>query len=319
MNSIYYRRRAGGKGAIQLALRIVILLSFSPFMACSPSGETESTGRAAGESPQKNSNAHVNMDGQTVTYAHRPNQDLNLGIIKPKPENSHHRGILLIHGGGWKSGSRQEMDEIAHFLAEKGFLTATADYRLAPHDLWPAQLDDVQAAVRYLRSHAKELDIDSHKIGAAGISAGGHLSLFLGAVDTRTEGEYPGVSSRVQAVGSISGLHDLNLPLTSIGERYHIVQFLIGERGEIDHKARAAASPLTFVDSKTAPTMFIQGLEDPLVPPDQTAHAEAALKKLGVNTNVQLVEGMKHGMSPSAPLEAKALNQLAYWMYKYLK
>ena len=55
------------------------------------------------------------------------------------------------------------------------------------------------------------------------------------------------------------------------------------------------------------------------MPQDQTSRAEMALKKLGVNTNVQLVEGMKHGMSPSAPLEAKALNQLAYWMFKYLK
>lgn len=298
---------------------LAFLLSFSLFVSCSPGRETETTGGAAGESAPRSTSALPNMDGQKVTYAHPSSQNLDLGIIKPTSETPLHRAILLIHGGGWVSGSRVDMDDIAHFLADKGFLAATVDYRLAPKDTWPAQLDDVQTAVRYLRSHARELNIDENKIGAVGVSAGGHLSLFLGSVDTRHEGEYPGVSSRVQAVCSISGIHDLNLPMTSIGERYRIVQLLLGEHEHPDLKARAKASPIKFVTAKTAPTMFIQGLHDPLVPQEQTTKAEEALRKAGVSTNVQLVEGMGHGISPKIPLQAKALNQLAYWMFKYLK
>ena len=69
------------------------------------------------------------------------------------------------------------------------------------------------------------------------------MSLFLGAVDTRTEGEYPGVSSRVQAVGSISGIHDLNLQMTPIGERYRIVQQLVGEKGRDRQEGKGCGKP----------------------------------------------------------------------------
>jgi acetyl esterase/lipase len=305
---------------VRKAAMLPFLLSFSLFVSCSPARETETSGRAAVQSPSRANSVQPRKDVLTVIYTHRPLNNLSLDIIKPAPETSLHRGILLIHGGGWVGGRRADMDEIAHFLADKGFVTVTVDYRLAPKDVWPAQLDDVQTAVRYMRSNATELGIQPDKIGAAGVSAGGHLSLFLGSIDTRAEGEYPGVSSRVQAVGSISGIHDLNEPMTPLGEGYHIVQTLLGEKpGAIDKKARAAASPITFADKKTAPTMFIQGLNDPLVPQDQTTKAEEHLKKLGVNTTSQFVEGMGHGISPGAPQQAKALNQLVFWMFKYLK
>jgi len=288
-------------------------------MGCSPSGESETVGRVAEQSAQSVPSAPLSKDVQTAIYTHHPTQDVSLDIIKPTPEKSLHRGIILIHGGGWVGGSRGDMEDIGRYLAGKGFLTASVDYRLAPRNVWPAQLDDVQTAVRYIRTHAKDLEISPDKIGAAGISAGGHLSLFLGAVDTRLDGEYHGVSSRVQAVCSISGLHDLNLPLTHLGERYRIVQMLTSEDGSVDKKTRAAASPLTFVDAKTAPTLFIQGNEDPLVPPDQTTEAEKRLKELGVRTTVQFVDGMGHGLTPKVPLQARALDQLAFWMYKYLR
>jgi len=259
------------------------------------------------------------MKTQIVTYTHRSVDNLSIEIVKPRPANSLRRGILLIHGGGWTSGNKKEMEDIAFYLADKGFLAATADYRLAPASIWPAQLDDVQTAVRYLRAHAKELGIAPEKIGAAGVSAGAHLALFLGCVDSRIKGEYPDVSSRVQAVGCISGIHDLNRPLTELGESYHIVQRLTGEHGAVDRARRAEASPVTFFDSKTAPTMFIQGVLDPLVPPEQSTTACDQLKQLGVPSHLQFVEAMAHGLSPRIPLQAMALNQLVFWMFKYLK
>lgn len=288
-------------------------------MGCSPSKTVETPVSAVSESHTKISSAHASKELETVIYAHLPSGDLKLDIIHPPSEKSLHRCILLIHGGGWVSGSRVDMSEIGAYLSAKGFVTASVDYRLASTALWPAQLDDVQTAVRYLRSRAKELGFSADKIGAAGISAGGHLSLFLGAVDTQREGEYPGLPSKVQAVGSISGIHDLNSPMTAQGESYGIVQALVGEHGPVNIKARVSASPQTFIDAKTSPTIFIQGKEDPLVPAEQSVVTEAKLKKLGVPTDLIMVDGMKHGLSPEPPKEAAALDKLADWMVKYLK
>ena len=299
-------------------LLLAILFGISQLLGCSKSHPDETLVSAVSESTPSARSAHPSKDSETVTYAHFPTGNLNLDITKPEAGKSLHRGILLIHGGGWVGGSRQEMTEIAAFLAAKGFLTATVDYRLVRTALWPAQLDDVQTAVRYLRHHAKDLDISPDKIGAAGISAGGHLSLFLGTSDTRRAGEYPEVSSRVQAVGSISGIHDLNAPLTPEGETYGIVQALLGEHGTVDRKSRSQASPQTYLNAKTAPTLFIQGNQDPLVPLGQSLITEEKLKSLGVPTDLVKVEGMKHGLSPHPAPEIAALERLAIWMAKYL-
>ncbi len=251
---------------------------------------------------------------QTVTYT----KNLQLDIIQPKEEKSLHRGIVLIHGGGWKGGDRTEMTEIGLFLAAKGFTTLCIDYRLAPASVWPAQLDDAQTAVRYLRSQAKNLNIDPSQIGACGISAGGHLAMFLGAVETWKAGDFKVRSSHVQAVCSISGIHDLNQPLTEAGERFKIVQALLGEKVKANKAARAKASPDTYFTKKTAPTLFIQGSADPLVPLDQSVAAEKKLTALSVPARTIIVEKMGHGLSPQDASQAKALDEVADWMKKYL-
>lgn len=253
----------------------------------------------------------------TITYSHK-HDDLKLDIQKPDAKTSLHRGILLIHGGGWVGGNRTEMNEIGGYFSNRGFLVASVDYRLAPKNHWPAQLEDVQCAVRYLRSHAKDLDIEPKKIGAAGISAGGHLSAFLGSVDGGIADEYPGVSSRVQAVCSISGIHDLTQHLTVKGDRYKIIQQLLGETGPPNGALRAKASPIDAFDKNTAPTMFIQGKEDMLVPAEQTNEATAKLKQIGIPTEAIFVDRMGHGLSPLARDEAKALDEAIVWMKKYL-
>lgn len=257
-------------------------------------------------------------DDKLVKYSHTKDGELQLDIIKPNPEKDLHLAIILIHGGGWVGGNHSQMTEIGAYLADKGFLCASIDYRLAPKNLWPAQLDDAQTAVRYVRVHAKELGVKADRIGAAGISAGGHLSMLLGTTDTWHDGDFKGVSSRVQAVCSISGIHDLDSPLTVAGEKWRIVQALLGENDKANHAARAKASPDYYLDKKTAPTLFIQGKIDPLVPPEQSTVAAAKLKALSVPTQTILVDGMGHGLSPQNPPEAAALDEMVNWMKKYL-
>ncbi|AIE87349.1 lipase/esterase, putative [Fimbriimonas ginsengisoli Gsoil 348] len=237
-----------------------------------------------------------------------------MDLYEPAAEKSVHRIVLLIHGGGWVGGHRSQMSEIGRSLAKAGFLAASTDYTLANAAAWPTELRDVQAAVRYLRSHASELKADPKWIGAAGVSAGGHLSLWLGSVDK----PIGGVSSRVQTVVSISGIHDLNSPLTAAGEQYGIVPALMHEKGRPDRSARRQASPIEAASKATAPTFFVQGKADPLVPASQSEDAAKRLTALGVENRVLMVEGMRHGLNLFAPPEQAAMDEIVTWLKGHL-
>jgi acetyl esterase/lipase len=238
-----------------------------------------------------------------------------MDLYRPQAGKGRTAAILLLHGGGWVGGGRADMAELGEYIARNGNLAASADYRLAPKDRWPAQLEDVQTAVRYLRANADRLNIDPKRIASIGISAGGHLSLFLGAVDAPHPVEYPGFSSKVEAVGSISGLHDLRLKMTGAGEQYRIVEALTGSR---EGPAVEAASPILSLNAKSAPTYFIQGADDPLVPPDQTEHASKRLAELGVPEKAETVPGMGHGIALSDESQAAAFSRMMAWILKRL-
>jgi acetyl esterase/lipase len=258
----------------------------------------------------------VAQDWPTTTYEYPSDggRTLKMDVYAPKAGTSLHRAVILIHGGGWIGGSRTQMLDIGKTLAAEGLTPISIDYTLANVKLWPAQLEDAQAAVRFVRSKAKDFDIDPKAIAAAGVSAGGHLSLFLGSVDAPKDG----VSSRVQAVCSISGIHDLNQPLTTVGDTYHIIEQLLGEKGKPDHDARRKASPIEAASKSTAPVLFVQGTVDPLVPQAQSDKAAERLKALGVEAKVVLVEGMGHGIQPTTDPQRKALQDIANWLKSHL-
>lgn len=112
---------------------------------------------------------------------------LDLAMKKDVRGNKPRPGIVVIHGGGWIEGDKSSFSQpkgdvpgnILHF-AELGFVAVTINYRLSSEAPFPAALDDCKTAVRWLRAHAKEYNLDSNHIGAFGNSAGGHLALLLG-------------------------------------------------------------------------------------------------------------------------------------------
>lgn len=124
--------------------------------------------------------------------------------------------LLLIHGGGWRSGDRTMEHEMAKAVAGHGYVTATVEYRLSPEALYPAAVFDLKAAVRYLRNHAGELGILPGRIAVSGTSAGGQLAALVGLTgdDTKFDGitETGTVSSDVQAVIDIDGVVDFTDP-----------------------------------------------------------------------------------------------------------
>ncbi len=110
-----------------------------------------------------------------VVFAKRGDQELKLDIALPDDGQSR-PAVLCIHGGGWRSGNRQAYRREIQRLAGDGYVAATTDYRLTGVAAWPAQIDDVQAALKWLVDHADDYGIDRERIGVMGASAGGHLS-----------------------------------------------------------------------------------------------------------------------------------------------
>jgi|GEM_PF-3402868 len=290
------------------ALLSLIVVAFG----CGKSDEDDST-----VEPPRLISGHSGQNSLKETRFPVPGHDaVGMYVVPPKGGKNLHRAVLLIHGGGWVGGNKVQMMSIADALALEGFTGIPVGYELAAKGKrWPLQLLDVQAAVRYVRANAKTLDIDPNEIASAGISAGGHLSMFLGVTDAPVGG----VSSKVQAVGSISGIHDLNLKLTRPGEQYHIVEQLLSDDANPSAEQKKQASPLTFASATSAPTYFIQGLQDPLVPPDQSKSAYDKLKSLNVETKMVMVQGMQHGLEPGIPGQKNALADFATWLKVQLK
>lgn len=216
--------------------------------------------------------------------------------------------LVLIHGGGWVSGSRRELRNESLLAVDAGFAVASVDYRLASADVWPAQIADCRAAVRYLRANGKKLHLKTDSIGAAGVSAGGHLSMWLGYAGDPPE--------RVQAVCSISGIHDLVAPMTAVGEGYKIVQSLLGPN---EPQGRAGASPINRARHDSPPTMFIHGTDDSLVPASQSSNAHECLIKLGVDSTLVLIPKMGHGLNLQHEAESHGWRDALAWFKKQLR
>ncbi|MFA0784831.1 alpha/beta hydrolase fold domain-containing protein, partial [Fervidibacter sacchari] len=147
---------------------------------------------------------------ERLTYG--PNERNELDLFLPKDDGKGLRpAVIVIHGGAWRGGDKKDMRILAEPLAQRGYVVAAINYRLAPKWSYPAQLDDCQRAVRWLRKNAKEFRVDPKRFGAAGASAGGHLALLLGTREVRDDSdpELKGISSKVQCVLSICGPTDL--------------------------------------------------------------------------------------------------------------
>lgn len=177
--------------------------------------------------------------------------------------------ILLVHGGGWVKGDKRGLEEDARFFAERGYVGFSVNYRLAPAFRFPAQIEDVKRAVRWVREHAAEYGLDPERIGAFGTSAGGHLVGLLGVTDG-SEGLDGAcgdltISSRVQAVVPYFGPMDLER-LFSGAARASAALALLGTTCEVDPQACRAASPITYVSPDDPPFLLDHGTRDPLVP-----------------------------------------------------
>ncbi len=198
--------------------------------------------------------------------------------------------VVWIHGGGWTEGARRPCPMT--WLVGRGYAVASITYRLAPKYIFPAQIEDCKAAIRWLRANAAEYGYDPDRIGLCGESAGGHLVTLLGltsgtgnkALDGKV-GDHLDTSSDVQAVCEMYGPADLTKPVNDhvpgTVDIQKIVTTFLGGSLEEKHEQAVAASPLTYITAKSPPFLIVHGDHDPLVAVDQAwmlFHAMRAAK-----------------------------------------
>jgi acetyl esterase/lipase len=205
--------------------------------------------------------------------------------------------IVWIHGGGWRNGGKDRPPGIT--LAAQDYAVASINYRLSQHAVFPAQIEDCKAAIRWLRAHAKEYHLDPDHIGVWGASAGGHLVAMLGTTGGVKELEGTGGnldrSSRVQAVVDLFGPTDLLKMGGSHNNPMSPESLLIGGPLQ-ENKAKAAkANPIAYVTREAAPFLILHGDKDPAVPISQSELLAEALKQAGVAVIFKPIPDAGHG------------------------
>lgn len=209
---------------------------------------------------------------RNLTYITRGSRALQLDLYLPSKgegavDSVQLPAVLLVHGGGWASGTRDNQAPLAIRLAQRGYAAATVSYRLSGEAPYPAAIHDVKAAVRWVRANAARHAIDPERIAIAGASAGGQIASLtgvtngIGKFDPQAEAQ-PGVSSAVQAIINIDGLSDFTTPAARQHEddprkKPSAAGAWFGgtyaEKSALWHEA----SPTNYVSKHTPPILFI--------------------------------------------------------------
>jgi acetyl esterase/lipase len=242
---------------------------------------------------------------QDIEYAAVGERKLLLDLHLPQSDAAP-PVIVFIHGGGWQTG-----DKVSSFhgepLVEHGYAVASVGYRLSGEARWPAQIHDCKAAVRFLRANAERWGADASRMGAWGVSAGGHLAALLGVTGRSRQfegdlGEHTDTSSEIQAVCSFFGPMDIAGTVVQRSPDWMTaadssVGKLIGGAPR-EHKDKLEdASPVQRVSSDSPPFLLLHGDSDQLVPPNQSEVMHDALRKAGVESERIIIQKMGHGWS----------------------
>lgn len=219
-----------------------------------------------------------------IVYAKYGDREVKLDLYLPKnPASEKIPCIVVVHGGGWRSGDNKRFGHIASHLADQGFAAACIGYRLLPEVQFPAPVVDCKAAVRWVRANAEKYGVDADRIGAIGGSAGGHLVAMLATShnESKLEGDggNAGVSSRVQAVVAMATPADMTR---------------FASRTNLEKEIVALISPVTHVSKESAPILLLHGTKDNTVPMQQSELLLEKYKQAGASASLVKVQDANH-------------------------
>ena len=266
----------------------------------------------------------------SITYGKAGNTELKLDLARPQGDGSF-PAIVFIHGGGWAGGDRQGYRGQIQEAARRGYVAVTIDYRLMKFDqakketttatpIFPAQIHDAKAAIRWVRANAQKYHVNSDRIGVTGGSAGGHLSLLVGLASptANLEGDSgnPGQSSRVQAVVNTFGPTEMVGCYEKSSVAWIFRLFLGGAPSEAPERYKAA-SPVTYVSKDAPPVLTLHGDKDALVPVEQAKMLDEKMKAVGASHALMVFRGQGHGFQAEA--DKKAWNATWEFFDRHLK
>ena len=235
---------------------------------------------------------------QPVSYF-RKNIKLEMDILKPNREGKYPT-VLFVPGGSFAHSYKENYLQQRLEIAKAGYVVASMEYRTIPDGVFPQSLEDVKAAIRFLKANADEYGIDKGKIALMGESAGGYLVAMAGVtsgIADYDKGDNLSENSDVQAVVDIYGVTDfgeVDFEIEDIDECYKAtfmsVKFWLNDvRNNVE-----STNPISYISQKTPPFLLMHGDADTLVLPNQTEMLHKALIEKGVDSKRYIVPGAGH-------------------------
>ncbi len=246
-------------------------------------------------SPKYQATIHHDIEYQDSMY---------LDVFQPKMGN-HLPAVILVHGGAWERGTRNQMNAYAEAFSRLGIVAINMDYHLAPAFHYPEPVLDIRKALKWTRINAQRYHIDPERIFLFGYSAGGHLSLMAGLSPSFEDGN----PYSLAGVISIAGPTNLNNPASACVPCLHEIDNLL-----VDLKPQTA-SPLWLEEYTDVPTLFIHSTLDQLVKPNQSVALHQKLKAHGKPTYIKLISEGGH-LVPFIDTHANEILALSTTMMK---
>ena len=246
-------------------------------------------------------------------------RSLEADLFLPAKGEENGAAIVIVHGGGWREGDKTQLGGYGFLLAREGFVCLCSSYRLSQEKKWPAQIQDIKCAVRYIRSNSKKLNIDPERIGITGNSAGGHLSLMAGLRNISVEFEGNAgnneVSSEVKAVCAIYPPAQIRNYENSdpIVDAYGALMGSEAKQQDYD-----LASPLLQIQDDFPPTMLIHGSADSVVKLSDSTDLYKKLTSLGVPTELHIFSEEDHAFDAQSGYGRSVAELQNLFFKKYL-
>ncbi len=252
-----------------------------------------------------------------VEYKKVNGKSLQMDFYRPKNANEPLPLLVFIHGGGWKSGKRADYLVYLASFAEKGYMTATVSYRLKRDSIYPACVEDISDAVKWLFKNGETYGYDPDRIALIGGSAGAHLALLVGYgwKDSRIQNDNTESAHRIKAVVDIYGPVDLT---TEYGQTQRLVTGFIGHSYAEKPELYKEASPITWLKSSVPPTLILHGTSDKLVPISQSETLKSRLDELGVPCEFYPVPLWPHSMDIAKRVNDFSQKRMEEFFVKYL-
>jgi acetyl esterase/lipase len=301
--------------------RLIMIMAFVIVMACAGLAQEEKAAPKPAAQPEFKVPEDMELI-KDIAYSPDGNVKHKLDILRLKDAAKDPMPVIVwIHGGGFVGGSKTSGYTKLERYVKRGYLGVTIDYRFAYEKPFPGQLEDCKCAIRFLRAHAKDYNLDPDHIGVWGGSAGGNLVAMLGVTGGLKEFEGKGgwqdQSSRVQAVVDYFGMTDFLTiyELAKAGkstERFlpldgkESISHLLGVAKYFEHPDLCRqASPTTYASKDDPPFYIFHGDLDPLTNYSQGELLNERLRKADVESDFYLVKGGKHGWPARADVDDK--------------